>query len=173
MKLQRKTKRTIFGKVAAASQNLLFRIRASRLPKRSKGYLLYGLWQYIEPKSIGFKKLPRTLPRKKGRPVHILRKYISGGLAERVTSVESAGFDLHVGVTFYTHKGEINADVFVIPKPYSSAERGFVKPKETTSSLQRTAFEEEKKNLKRAVRTLAEQLGLKNPEKLKINFLYP
>lgn len=173
MKRPEKRRQNIWSRVAAAPKNFLFRRRVSRTPKRPKGGLLYGLWQYIDPEAIGFKKFPRTLPGKKGRPVHILRKYISGELAQRVTSVKSAGFDLHVGVTFYIHKGAINADVFVIPKPYSSAEHGFIRPKETTSSLQRTAFEEEKESLEKAVRLLAEQLGLQKPEEVKINFLYP
>ena len=173
MKAPTKKRNRVLSRLAAMPKNFIFRRRTSRIPKRSKGRLLYGLWQYVDPKTVGFKGLPRTTAKRKGRPVHLLRKYISGEVIKEVTSIDSAGFELTIGVSFYTHRGALKADVFIVPKPYLAASKGRISIKEPTSSMQRTAFEEEKKNLGRAVRMLAENLGIKESEKIEINFLAP
>lgn len=173
MKAPAKKRNRVLSRLAAMPKNFIFQMRTSRIPKRSKGRLLCGLWQYADPKTFGFKELPRMLGVRKPRRVHLLKKYISGDIIKKELSLPSGGFELTVGVSFYKRGKETVADVFVVSRPYLSAERGYVRPKETTSSLQRTAFEKEKKNLERAVRLLAENLGIKESAKLKVNFLYP
>ncbi|MCD6478457.1 MAG: hypothetical protein J7L44_01055 [Candidatus Diapherotrites archaeon] len=173
MRVPGKKKRSMLNALVAIPETFIFRRRISRMPKRSEGRLLYGLWQYIEPKEYGFKKLPRTSATRKARTVHLLRKYIPSDMVKKELSLPYGGFELTVGVSFYKKGKETIADVFVVPKPYLSAERGFIKPKDTTSSVQRTVFELEQKNLERAVKMLAEKLGLKESNRLKVNFLYP
>mgnify|MGYP007109720424 CR=1 FL=1 len=173
MKAPAKKRTWVLSRLAAMPKNFLLQRRTSRMPERSKGWLLYGLWQYVDPKTFGFKGLPRTTAKRRGGLVHLLRKYIPGRVIKKVTSIDSAGFELTIGVSFYTHRGALKADVFIVPKPHLAASKGRISIKEPTSSMQRTAFEEEKKNLERAVRMLAENLGIKEPERIEINFLAP
>ncbi|MCX8190184.1 MAG: hypothetical protein N3F05_03070 [Candidatus Diapherotrites archaeon] len=149
--------RKVVGAAAQARLNL-----ASRRT-RKKPISFLG-WETFLPSNLP-KKFLRTQPKFGAEPVHLLRKTVE----VKTGNISDQRVHLTVGLSF--HKKGDKTVAIIFPVQIEEIIRdGFVRTSEKTNSWQRSAFEQEEKNLGEVALKIGTAMGIKNPENIRVIF---